>query len=84
VDEGCLSLPGYVAQVRRAESVTVKALDLKGKEVRIKGEELLGQALEHEIDHLNGVIYIDHLESMDQLHKIGESSEFGPPPGGLE
>jgi peptide deformylase len=83
VDEGCLSLPGYTAKVKRAESVTVKALDSHGKEIRIKGDELLAQALEHEIDHLNGIIYIDHLESMDHLHKIGEDTEFGPQPGGL-
>jgi len=70
VSEGCLSIPGYVGQVYRSESVTAKGLDLKGKEIRIKGEGLLSQALEHEIDHLNGVLYIDHLESPDSLRKI--------------
>jgi len=70
VSEGCLSIPGYVGQLYRAESVTAKGLDLKGKEIRIKAEGLLAQALEHEIDHLNGVLYIDRLESMDVLRKI--------------
>jgi peptide deformylase len=70
VSEGCLSVPGYVAEIKRAESVTAKGLDLNGREVRIKGEELLSQALEHEVDHLNGRLYIDYLESMDQLRKI--------------
>jgi peptide deformylase len=70
VGEGCLSVPGYMGEVTRAQSVTVKGLDLKGKEVRIKAEGLLAQALEHEIDHLNGQLYIDHLGSMDELHKI--------------
>ena len=70
VDEGCLSIPGYVGQIKRAESVTVKGRDQNGKEIRIKADELLAQALEHEIDHLNGVLYIDHLDSMDKLLKI--------------
>lgn len=70
VDEGCLSIPGYVGQLYRAEIVTVKGLDIKGKEIRIKGEGLLAQALEHEIDHLNGVLYIDRMENKDSLRKI--------------
>jgi len=70
VDEGCLSIPGYVGQIKRAESVTVKGRNQDGKEIRIKAEGLLAQALEHEVDHLNGVLYIDHLESMDELRKI--------------
>jgi peptide deformylase len=70
VTEGCLSVPGYFGEIKRAQSVRVKARDLSGKEIRIKAEELMAQALEHEIDHLNGVLYIDHLESADRLHKI--------------
>lgn len=70
VNEGCLSVPGYFGEVKRAESVRVKGRDLNGKEIRIKASELLAQALEHEIDHLNGVLYIDRLESADKLHKI--------------
>jgi len=70
VSEGCLSYPGYFGQISRAESVTVKGRDLKWREIRIKAEGLLAQALEHEIDHLNGRLYIDHLESMDELRKI--------------
>jgi len=70
LNEGCLSVPGYFGEVKRAESVTVKGLDLNGKEIRIKATGLLAEVLEHEIDHLNGVVYIDHLESMDKLRKI--------------
>jgi peptide deformylase len=70
VTEGCLSIPGYVGQLYRAESVTAKGLDIKGKEIRIKAEGLLSQALEHEIDHLNGTLYIDRLVSTDTLRKI--------------
>lgn len=70
VNEGCLSVPGYVGEIKRALSVTVKGRDQNGKEIRIKAEELLAEALEHEIDHLNGALYIDHLESMEKLRKI--------------
>jgi len=70
VNEGCLSIPGYIGQLYRAETVTAKGLGPDGKEVRIKAEGLLAQALEHETDHLNGILYIDRMESMDTLRKI--------------
>jgi peptide deformylase len=70
VSEGCLSLPGYVGELVRAESVTAKGLNLAGRPVRIKAEGLLSQALEHEVDHLNGMLYIDRMENMDLLRKI--------------
>ncbi len=70
IDEGCLSVPGYFGQMTRAESVTVKGRDQNGKEVRIKAEDLLAQVLEHEIDHLNGTLYIDHPEVRETLRKI--------------
>ncbi len=70
VNEGCLSIPGYVGELKRAVSVTVKGRDQNGKKIRIKADELLAQAIEHEIDHLNGVLYIDQLEGMDKLRKI--------------
>ena len=70
VTEGCLSIPGYVGEIKRSVSVRVKGRDQNGKEIRIKANELLAQALEHEIDHLNGALYIDYLESMDKLRRI--------------
>ncbi|MHB8104882.1 MAG: peptide deformylase [Dehalococcoidales bacterium] len=70
VKEGCLSIPGYIGEVNRAEAVTAKGLDINGKEFRIKAEGLLSQALEHEIDHLNGVLYVDRLENPESLRKI--------------
>jgi peptide deformylase len=70
LDERCLSIPGYSGRVKRACNVTVKGRDPNWKEVRIKGTELLAQALEHEIDHLNGVLYVDLLESPDKLTKL--------------
>ena len=59
VEEGCLSFPNQFAKVDRPEEVTVKALDENGKEVTIKGKDLLAQALCHEIDHLNGILFVD-------------------------
>jgi peptide deformylase len=74
VTEGCLSVPGYYGEIKRAKSVTAKGRDASGKEIRIKAEELLAQALEHEVDHLNGMLYIDHLEGQDKLHKIEDET----------
>ena len=71
VIEGCLSVPGYRGKIKRSGKVTAKALDRNGKQFRIKGEGLLAEALEHEIDHLNGILYIDHIESTDDLEKLG-------------
>ena len=73
--EGCLSIPGYVAEVARHDRVTVKARDRHGKEFRIKGTELLARALQHELDHLNGTLYVDYLESLDELVRAGEAAE---------
>ena len=70
IDEGCLSIPGYIGQIKRAISVRIRGRDQNGEEMRIKADGLLAQALQHEIDHLNGVLYIDYLESMDKLSKI--------------
>ena len=70
VTEGCLSIPGYYGEIKRSEAVTVKGRDRQGKPIRIKATGLTAQALEHELDHLNGILYIDHLESVDKLHKI--------------
>ncbi|MDV2989231.1 MAG: peptide deformylase [Dehalogenimonas sp.] len=69
VEEGCLSVPGLSAEVTRSVSVIVKGVDCKGKPIRVRGRELLGQALEHEIDHLNGMLFIDRVESPSKLHK---------------
>jgi peptide deformylase len=77
VDEGCLSIPGYRGKVKRSESVTVKARDREWKECRYKGTEILGQVLEHEIDHLNGVLYIDNIENPEDLYSIEPQEDQG-------
>jgi peptide deformylase len=76
LEEGCLSIPGYKAVVPRSVSVTVKGLDRAGKEIRIKAEDnLLAEAIEHEVDHINGILYVDHLASMDELVKVEAPEE---------
>jgi len=70
VTEGCLSIPGYAGEIKRSVSVTVKGWDRQGKTIRIKATGLMAQALEHELDHLNGVLYVDHIESQDKLYRV--------------
>lgn len=70
--EGCLSIPGFVAEVKRHARVTVKAKNRHGKEFRVKVEDLFARALQHEIDHLNGILYIDYLESLEELVRVSD------------
>ena len=63
-EEGCLSVPEYQAEVKRHEKVTVRGLNLKGEEVLIEAEGLLAIVLQHEIDHLNGLLFIDRLSKL--------------------
>ncbi len=63
-EEGCLSVIRFAANVRRHESVVVKMLNLEGEEVTCKAEGLLAIALQHEIDHLDGILFIDHLSPL--------------------
>ena len=68
--EGCLSLPGFRAMVNRAEGVTVIYTQLDGSRVSLEASGLFAQAVQHEVDHLNGVLFIDHLKSMLDLEQI--------------
>ena len=74
--EGCLSVPGYQGDVKRAVTVKVKARNRDGREVRITAtDDILAQALEHEIDHLDGRLYTDLVESPESLWEIDPDSE---------
>lgn len=73
--EGCLSIPGYRGDVRRAQTVTVKGLDRNGNEVTYTGSDLLARAFQHEIDHLNGVLYTDVAERVYEITDEGEEKE---------
>lgn len=78
VTEGCLCLPGYRGEISRSARAVAKGWNRQGKEVRIKAEGLLAQVLQHELDHLNGTLYIDHLESPDKLQKLEPAEEAEP------
>ncbi len=73
--EGCLSIPGYVAYVTRREKVWVVAQNRHGRKIKLAGVGLLSRALQHELDHLQGKLYIDYLESMEELIAVSASAE---------
>ncbi len=78
-DEGCLSVPGFRGEITRSVKVLAKGLDpYTGKEIRVKAEnDLLAEALEHEIDHVNGILYIDYLPTPDALIAVRDAPELG-------
>lgn len=63
-EEGCLSIPGFREDVRRAAHVVVRAKDIDGNDIEVEGEELLARALQHEIDHLHGILFLNHLSPL--------------------
>ena len=65
-DEGCLSVPNYYECVTRANHIKVRALNEQGKEFELEATELLGVCIQHEIDHLDGVLFVDHLSKLKQ------------------
>ena len=75
VHEGCLSIPGYRGEIKRAEKVVAKGIGLDGKEIRVKAQEFLAQALEHDIGHIQVVLYTYLLESMDKMYKVEPPKE---------
>jgi peptide deformylase len=85
--EGCLSIPGYVGDnIRRAAAVTVKGRDPKGKEIRVHAEGWYARILQHEIDHLDGILFTDRLDRPEDLREVTEEeaeqeAEGQPAPG---
>ena len=75
VEEGCLSHAGYRAMVNRSEWIRFGALDHTEKVVKIKTDGLLSQAMEHEVDHLNGILYLDHLVEHSKPYRVDENGE---------
>jgi peptide deformylase len=73
--EGCLSIPGYAAYVTRRERVWVVAQDRRGRKFKVSGHGFLARAFQHELDHLQGKLYIDYLDSLDELIAVGRSSD---------
>lgn len=79
VEEGCLSLPGYFGTFSRANTITVKGLNREGKPIRIKAEGFFAEAIQHEMDHLNGILFFDHLPSLDQLRQLRPKAKITAP-----
>ena len=75
IEEGCLSIPGYKGFITRSVCVRFRAMDHTSKVVKLKAEELLSQTLEHEVDHLNGILYSDHLKEHEQLIPVSAEPE---------
>jgi peptide deformylase len=81
-EEGCLSIPGIYLNLTRPKKVTITGLDIDGKEITIEADELLARLFQHELDHLNGVLMLDHLESGEQdmqwneFNKLKESGKI--------
>ena len=78
VEEGCLSIAGYKGIVTRSVWIRFRAMDHTSNVVKLKAEDVLSQALEHEVDHLNGILYTDHMEAHEKLVKVepeGENAE---------
>ena len=73
--EGCLSIPGYAAYITRREHVWIVAQNRLGKKIKLAGSGLLSRAIQHELDHLDGKLYIDYLESMDELLPVGHHDD---------
>lgn len=71
-EEGCLSIPGYVGIVRRAQKVIVTGLNRNGKEIKLTGEDLLARAFQHEIDHLDGILFTDRIAKPEDLYRLTE------------
>lgn len=84
-EEGCLSIPNIYEDVRRAESVRVRALDEHGKPVELTAEGYLARALQHEVDHLDGVLFVDRLSALKRTFLRGslEAIARGEMPGGF-
>jgi peptide deformylase len=70
--EGCLSIPGYVAYITRKEQVWIVAQNRHGRKIKVSGKGLLSRAMQHELDHLAGKLYIDYLDSMDDLIPVAQ------------
>ena len=74
-DEGCLSIPGYIGEVERSSTATIKGFDINGKPIRVKVFDFLARIFLHEIDHLDGVLFIDYIDDPEKLRRIVHDPE---------
>jgi peptide deformylase len=73
--EGCLSIPGYIGEVARSEQITIKGLNEKGRPVRLKTEGYLARVFQHELDHLDGILYTDRLTDPETFQPVEAGEE---------
>ena len=78
VEEGCLSLPGYKGLIERSVWIKFAGMDHCSKNIKFRADDLLAQILEHEVDHLNGILYTDHLASHQDLYRIDAMPKIDP------
>jgi peptide deformylase len=78
--EGCLSIPGYMGEVPRHTMVVVRGLDARGRPQRVRAKDYLARILQHEIDHLDGVLFIDRMEDPSKIHKVTSEEAAEPTP----
>ena len=77
--EGCLSVPDVYGKVPRHDKIRVKALDINGDEIRFRADGFLSRIIQHEIDHVNGIVFIDHIrDKKDAFFKLDEEGELQP------
>jgi len=87
--EGCLSLPGLTVDILRPEIVTVRGVDLDGNEVIFEGDDLMGRLIQHEIDHLDGVLLLDRLDpderraALKEFHRMAQAGGVHSTPSGV-
>ena len=83
-EEGCLSIPEFYEEVQRPAQVKLRYLDLDGNQHEIDADGLLATCIQHEIDHLNGVLFIDHISKLKRdrvMKKFSKAAKLGKPPG---
>ena len=81
MEEGCLSVPDLREDVRRCRRIVVRGEDSEGRAVEVEGEDLLAVALQHEIDHLDGILFLDHLSQLKRSRYIAKLKRGAAPPG---
>ena len=81
--EGCLSIPGWIGDVPRSDAITVKAMDLNNKDIRLKARGFVARVLQHEIDHLDGILFVDRIEDKTTLRRpeAPDEEDVGEPVG---
>jgi peptide deformylase len=82
--EACLSIPGWVGEVERSQFVTVRAIDLYNRPLRIKAHGIIARVIQHEVDHLDGILYVDRITDRSKLQYLPEEAETAAAPAGRQ